>query len=208
MARRGLVSKGMGGPQSSGNAALMPKGEKPKGPELIPSAEVARRLRVRAEQVDSWISKGQLRGNDSGVRPYDFKKFQLDFAEDIRRAQKEALQAKVPTKSDRKPKKGGFFSKMASIFGGKSDDGGDSKALVRENERLKKELQQLRKSKSSKSGGSADSDQEEKIRYLHGCFLETADVATPCRLPGVVRKAASVFQTREHQYGWILDKGR
>ena len=86
MARRGLVSKGMGqGPAAGGGQALMPKGEKPKGPQLLPVAEVARRLRVEPSQVEAWLQKDQLRGGDAGIRPYDFKKFQLDFPEEIKR---------------------------------------------------------------------------------------------------------------------------
>ena len=167
MARRGLVSKGMGGPQGGGGSALMPKGEKPKGPQLMPVAEVARLLRVEQSQVDSWISKGQMRGNSSGIRPYDFKKFQLDFAEEIKRAQKESLQQKnQSTKSDRKPKKG-FFSRFTSIFGGGNDeDDGAGKKLAQENKKLKDELKKLKKKQSKDDGGSADREQEEKLRYL------------------------------------------
>ena len=167
MARRGLVSKGMGGPQGGGGSALMPKGEKPKGPQLMPVSEVARLLRVEQGQVDSWISKGQMRGNSSGIRPYDFKKFQLDFAEEIKRAQKESLQQKnQSTKSDRKPKKG-FFSRFTSIFGGgKEDDDGAGKKLAQENRKLKDELKKLKKKQKPDGDGGADRELEEKLRYL------------------------------------------
>ena len=166
MARRGLVSKGMGGPQGGGSA-LMPKGEKPKGPQLMPVSEVARLLRVEQSQVDSWISKGQMRGNSSGIRPYDFKKFQLDFAEEIKRAQKESLQQKnQSTKSDRKPKKG-FFSRFTGIFGGgKDEDDGAGKKLAQENRKLKDELKKLKKKQKSDGDGGADRELEEKLRYL------------------------------------------
>lgn len=166
MARRGLVSKGMGGPQSGGgNSALMPKGEKPKGPQLMPVAEVAKKLRVDQSHVEGWMQKGQLRGNSSGIRPYDFKKFQLDFAEEIKRAQKEAVQLKNQSaKSDRSPKKG-FFSRMAAFFGG-GDDGGASKTLVKENEKLKSEIAKLQKLKKSTDKSGTTRDLEEKLRFL------------------------------------------
>lgn len=156
----------MGGPQSGGGSALMPKGEKPKGPDLLPVADVARQLRVDSKHVENWMQKGQLRGGASGIRPYDFKKFQLDYAEEIRVAQKQAV-AEKQTKSDRKPKKG-FFSKFSSIFGGggKEDQGGDSKKLAQENKKLKEELRKLKKAKSSAKSGDEDRDLEEKIRYL------------------------------------------
>jgi myosin heavy subunit len=162
MARRGLVSKSTGGPQAGGSAGLMSKGEKPKGPELLPVVEVARRLRVEPGQVETWMQKSQLRGSDAGIRPYDFKKFQLDHADEIRRAQKEALQDKQ-TKSDRKPKKG-FLSKFAAIFGGgkSSDDGANQ--LAQENKLLKQELTKLKKSKPDNK--SSSKDDEEKVRYL------------------------------------------
>ena len=156
----------MGGPQGGGSA-LMPKGEKPKGPQLMPVSEVARLLRVEQSQVDSWISKGQMRGNSSGIRPYDFKKFQLDFAEEIKRAQKESLQQKnQSTKSDRKPKKG-FFSRFTGIFGGgKDEDDGAGKKLAQENRKLKDELKKLKKKQKSDGDGGADRELEEKLRYL------------------------------------------
>lgn len=173
MARRGLVSKSAGGPQSGGNAALMPKGEKPKGPDLIPLVEVARRLRVDVSQVESWVQKDQLRGNEAGVRPYDFKKFQLDYPEEVKRAQKEAVQDKQ-TKADRKPKKsGGIWNKFGSLlgFGGKDDDSAASSKLAKENQNLKRELEKLKKSKPSKDSGP--NELEEKVRYLEGKLSET-----------------------------------
>lgn len=178
MARRGLVSKSSGGPQGGGNAALMPKGgEKPKGPDLIPLVEVARRLRVELPQVESWVQKDQLRGNDSGVRHYDFKKFQLDYPEEIKRAQKEAFQDKQ-TRSDRKPKKEGFWGKFGSLLGigGKadSDPTHHQQQLALENQRLKRELDKLKKAKPAKDQdkGSETSAQDEKIRYLESKLSE------------------------------------
>ena len=163
MARRGLVSKGMGqGPAAGGGQALMPKGEKPKGPQLLPVAEVARRLRVEPSQVEAWLQKDQLRGGDSGVRPYDFKKFQLDFPEEIKRAQQEAVQEKT-NKTKQKPKKG-ILSKFKSIFGGGKDDEGGGQ-LAKENQRLKAELQKLQKNKSP-GKSSPSKEMEEKIRFL------------------------------------------
>lgn len=162
----------MGGPQSGGGSALMPKGDKPKGPELIPVAEVARRLNVEASQVESWMQKDQLRGNDSGIRPYDYKKFTLDFQEEIKRAQKEAAQGKR-TKSDRKPKKG-FLSKFRSMFGGAEaeSEGGGSNRLAEENKKLKAEIKKLKKLKPDGKGGGGSKDQEEKIRFLEGKLSE------------------------------------
>lgn len=176
MARKGLVSKGAGGPQSGGSAALMPKGEKPKGPDLIPLVEVARRLRVDVAQVESWLQKDQLRGNEKGVRDYDFKKFQFDFPEEIKRAQKEAFQEKQ-NRADRKPKKEGFWGKFGSFLGLGGKDGdptAQQQQLVQENQRLKRELERLKKSKPPKREGEGDtSAQEEKIRYLEGKLSET-----------------------------------
>ena len=164
MARRGLVSKGMGqGPQGGGGSALMPKGEKPKGPQLLPVAEVARRLRVEPSQVDAWLQKDQLRGGEAGIRPYDFKKFQLDFPEEIKRAQQEAVQEKT-NKTKQKPKKG-FLSKFKSIFGGGKEEEGGEGQLAKENQRLKAELQKLQKNKSP-GKGSSSREMEEKIRFL------------------------------------------
>jgi len=142
----------------------MPKGEKPKGPTLVPTAEAARQLRVDQSQVEAWIRKGLLRGADTGIKPYDFNKFQLDQAEEIKRAQKEAHQGKQ-TKSDRKPKKG-FLSKFTSIFGGGKDSGEeDPQKLARENQKLQAELRKLRKAKPNKDS-SPNRETEEKIRYL------------------------------------------
>ncbi len=142
----------------------MPKGEKPKGPQLLPVAEVARRLRVEPSQVEAWLQKDQLRGGDAGIRPYDFKKFQLDFPEEIKRAQQEAVQEKT-NKTKQKPKKG-FLSKFKSIFGGgKEDEGGGGGQLAQENQRLKAELQKLQKNKSP-GKGSSSKEMEEKIRFL------------------------------------------
>jgi hypothetical protein len=140
----------------------MPKGEKPKGPQLLPVAEVARRLRVETSQVESWLQKAQLRGGDAGIRPYDFKKFQLDFPEEIKRAQQEAVQEKT-NKTKQKPKKG-FLSKFKSIFGGGSDEESGGQ-LAAENQRLKAELQKLQRNKSP-GKGSPSKEMEEKIRFL------------------------------------------
>lgn len=170
MARRGLVSKGMGqGPAAGGGQALMPKGEKPKGPQLLPVAEVARRLRVEPSQVEAWLQKDQLRGGDAGIRPYDFKKFQLDFPEEIKRAQQEAVQEKT-NKTKQKPKKG-ILSKFKSIFGGGKDDESGGQ-LAKENQRLKAELQKLQKNKSP-GKGSPSKEMEEKIRFLEKQASET-----------------------------------
>lgn len=171
MARRGLVSKSSG-PQGGGGAALMPKGEKPKGPELIPLAEVARRLRVEPSQIEEWLQKDQLRGSDSGIRPYDVKKFQLDYSEEIKKAQKEATQDKQ-NKSDRKPKKG-LLSKFKSFFGNNEPGTGLDTNLAKENQKLKAELSKLKKSKTeAKVGGSKELD--DKVRYLESKLSETQD---------------------------------
>jgi chromosome segregation ATPase len=155
----------MGQAPPGGSSALMPKGDKPKGPQLLPVAEVARRLRVQPSQVEDWLEKGKLRGDAKGVRPYDFKKFQLDNPELINRAKQEAVQQKT-TQGKRKPKKG-FLSKFKSLFGGgKGEDSGGA-SLAKENKRLKAELKQLQKSKKPKGGkGGASDDLEEKIRFL------------------------------------------
>ncbi|MCA9776250.1 MAG: hypothetical protein KC800_06020 [Candidatus Eremiobacteraeota bacterium] len=141
----------------------MPTGGKPKGSQPLPVAEVARRLRVEPSQVEGWLQKDQLRGGEAGIRPYDFKKFQLDFPEEIKRAQQEAVQEKT-NKTKQKPKKG-LLSKFKSIFGGgKEEEGGGEGQLAKENQRLKAELQKLQKNKSPGKGSSRE--MEEKIRFL------------------------------------------
>lgn len=151
----------------------MPKGgaEKPKGPQLLEVAEVARRLGVQADQVENWLKNGMIRGDAKGIRPYDFKKFQLDNPEEIKRAKKEALQG-TTAQANRKPKKG-FISKFKSLFGGGKDD---DASLAKENKRLKDELTRLRKSndKGKGSGKESGSDElEKKLRYLEGKLSET-----------------------------------
>lgn len=154
----------------------MPKGggEKPKGPELLPVAEVARRLRVEPSQVEAWMQKDQLRGTENGVRPYDVKKFQLDYQEEIKKAQREALQEKQQPKSSRKPKKsGGILSKFKSIFGGSEEtDASSDPNLAKENTRLKAELQKLKKAQGSGRGDDSK-DLEEKVRFLETKVSET-----------------------------------
>ena len=169
MARRGLVSKSAG-PQGGGGAALMPKGEKPKGPELIPLAEVARRLRVEPSQIEAWLQKDQLRGSDAGIRPYDVKKFQLDYSEEIKKAQKEATQDKQ-NKSERKPKKG-LLSKFKSFFGNNEPGQALDANLAKENQKLKAELSKLKKS-GSDGKLAGPKELEEKVRYLESKLSET-----------------------------------
>jgi DNA repair exonuclease SbcCD ATPase subunit len=162
----------MGQGPTGGGSALMPKGEKPKGPQLLPVAEVARRLRVQPSQVENWLEKGQLRGDSQGVRPYDFKKFQLDNPELIQRAKQEAVQEKT-TQGKRKPKKG-LLSKFKSLFGGGSDTDVSDATLAKENKRLKAQLSQLQKNKKPGSGKKDEgTDLEEKVRYLEGKLSET-----------------------------------
>ena len=166
MSRRGLVSKSFGPSGGSpGGAALVPKGEGGPAPSsgYLTVEEVAATLRVTPAQVNEWIRKDTLRGNDSGIKQYDLKKFQYDSREEIARAQTQALKESQKSIEKSHQKSGGFFSKL---FGkGKSAEStpGNDAALARENRKLKEELQ---RAKTEAKDESATSRLEEKVRYL------------------------------------------
>lgn len=190
MTRRGLVSKGMGQGPQSGASALMPKGEKPKGPQLLSVADVARRLRVDPSLVEGWLQKGQLRGGNSGIRPYDFDKFRLEHPEEIRRAQQDSAEEKT-NKTKQKPKKS-LLSKFKSLFGGgDSDDGG---RLAQENKRLKAELQKLQKSTPP---GKPSTEIEEKIRFLEKQVSESRTLES--EVAALKRRLAEQPETPSYQ---------
>ncbi len=175
MSRRGLVSKSFGPPGGSpGGAALVPKGEGgPSGSGYLSVEEVAKTLRVTPAQVSEWVRKDTLRGNDSGVKPYDLKKFQHDSRDEIARAQSQALkEAQKPVEKSHQ-KSAGFFAKL---FGkGKSVEtpAGSDAALARENKKLKEEL---RRAKSETKDEAATSRLEEKVRYLEDKLGRSAEL--------------------------------
>jgi chromosome segregation ATPase len=144
----------------------MPKGEKPSSSSFLPIEEVAQTLKVQPCQILEWMQKDQLRGNDSGVKPYDLKKFQLDHQDEIRKAQAKALKDEQQVVDKKKPaKSGGFFSR---IFrgGGKSreEDSGDN-SLEQENRRLRKELSRV---KAEAPDPVATVQLEDKVKFLEG----------------------------------------
>lgn len=214
MSRRGLVSKSFGPPGGPpGGPALMPKGEKPSPSSFLSVEDVASTLRVQPSQVLEWVQRDQLRGNDSGIKPYDLKKFQLDHGDDIRKAQAKNL--KDGQKSvDKRPNKGGGGggSFLSRLFGGKKDDapatssggGGGDATLAQENRRLREELKQAR---AEAPDPTASAQLEDKVRYLEGKLAKTssleaevndlrrqlvsAEKATPTVDPGLERELES-----------------
>lgn len=173
MSRRGLVSKSFGPSGGApGGPALMPKGEKPSSSNILPIEDVAATLRVQPSQVLEWVQKDKLRGNDSGIKPYDLKKFQHDHQEEIRQAQARALKNEQKP-VDKKPAKGGGL--LGWFFRGKERDsvGAQPSNLAQENKRLRAELSQAR---SESSGSSATNQLEDKVRYLEGKLAKTSSL--------------------------------
>lgn len=191
----------------------MPKGEKPSPSSFLSVEDVASTLRVQPSQVLEWVQRDQLRGNDSGIKPYDLKKFQLDHGDDIRKAQAKNL--KDGQKSvDKRPNKGGGGggSFLSRLFGGKKDDapatssggGGGDATLAQENRRLREELKQAR---AEAPDPTASAQLEDKVRYLEGKLAKTssleaevndlrrqlvsAEKATPTVDPGLERELES-----------------
>ena len=157
----------------------MPKGEKPSPSSFLAVEDVATTLRVSPNQVLEWVQKDKLRGNDSGIKPYDLKKFQLDHGEELRKAQAQAL--KDGQKSvDKRPSKGGgggggFLSRL---FGGKKDEAPVSGAtgdatLAQENRRLREELKKVQ---SDSPDPNATAQLEEKVRFLEGKLAKTSSL--------------------------------
>ena len=171
MSRRGLVSKSFGPSGGSpGGAALVPKGEGgPPSSGILSIEDVAATLRVTPQQVSEWVRKDMLRANDSGVKPYDLKKFQYDSREEIARAQAQALRESQRPVEKSHQKSVGFFSKL---FGkGKSRPASDDAGLAKENQRLREEL---KKAKAEPQDESATSRLEEKVRYLEERLSRTS----------------------------------
>lgn len=165
MSRRGLVSKSFGPPGASGGPALMPKGEKPSPSSFLPIEEVAQTLKVQPSQILEWMQKDQLRGNDSGIKPYDLKKFQLDHQDEIRKAQAKALKdGQKPPETKKPAKSGGFFSR---IFGGKKaqeDDFGEADQA----QEIKRLQEEIRKIKAEAPDPVATVQLEDKVKFLEG----------------------------------------
>ena len=166
MSRRGLVSKSFGPSGGSpGGAALVPKGEGGPAPSsgYLTVEEVATTLRVTPAQVNEWLRKDTLRGNDSGIKQYDLKKFQYDSRDEIARAQTQALKESQKSVDKSHQKSGGFFSKLFGKGKTAEPTPGNDAALARENRKLKEELQ---RAKTEAKDESATSRLEEKVRYL------------------------------------------
>jgi chromosome segregation ATPase len=148
----------------------MPKGEKTSPSSFLPIEEVATTLKVQPSQVLEWMQKDQLRGNDSGIKPYDLKKFQLDHQDEIRKAQAKALKDSQKSVEKKPAKSGGFFSR---IFGGgksKAEDGGGETDLASENKRLRDELNKAR----AETGDAVATVQlEDKVKFLEGKLAKT-----------------------------------
>ena len=148
----------------------MPKGEKASPSSFLPIEEVATTLKVQPSQVLEWMQKDQLRGSDSGIKPYDLKKFQLDHHDEIRKAQAKALKDGQKSVEKKPAKSGGFFSR---IFGGgksKGEDGGSDTDLASENKRLRDELNRAR----TESGDAVATVQlEDKVKFLEGKLAKT-----------------------------------
>ncbi len=155
----------------------MPKGEAPRSAQSLSVEEVANKLAVKPNQVHQWLKDNVLKGDASkGIRPYDFKKFQFDHRDEIQKAQTRALQDTQQTTS-RKPSKKGLFSKLKSyIFTDKDDPAGpsDPQALLSENQKLKSELNKLKRVKPERR--AEGEDLEEKVRFLEKRISETREL--------------------------------
>lgn len=175
MSRRGLVSKSFGPSGGSpGGAALVPKGEGgPSSSGYLSVEEVATSLRVTPAQVSEWIRKDALRGNDSGIKPYDLRKFQLDSRDEISRAQSQALKESQKPVEKSHQKSGGFFAKLFGKGKVSSPTSGNDAALARENKKLKEELQ---RAKSETKDETATARLEEKVRYLEDKLSRSAEL--------------------------------
>lgn len=144
----------------------MPKGGKPSPSSFLPIEEVAQTLKVQPSQILEWMQKDQLRGNDSGIKPYDLKKFQLDHQDEIRKAQARALKdGQKPVEAKKPAKSGGFFSRF--FGGGKKadDDFSDGGNQTQEIRRLQDEL---RKARSEAPDPVATVQLEDKVKFLEG----------------------------------------
>lgn len=144
----------------------MPKGgHKPAAAAVLAIDEVATTLRVQPSQVQDWIQKDKLRGNEHGVRPYDLKKFQVDHDEEIRRAQAKALKdSQRPIEKQKPSKNVGFFARLFGSGKPRPEEavGGD---LAAENARLREELQKARQAPRDEA---ATTQLEDKVKYLEG----------------------------------------
>lgn len=152
----------------------MSKGD--KTPASLPVEEVAQTLKVSPSQILEWMEKTNWLPTDKtgGIRLYDFKKFQLEHPEEIRKAQAQALKDEQQVSEKRKPAKGGgFFSRL---FGNKSrvesEEFTDS-SLAQENKRLRDELAKMR---AEAPDPAVTGQMRDKIRFLEGKLAKVTNL--------------------------------